>query len=76
MKTGLKMVLRPQLFFFLFFSLFYCSFIADGCQELTGFLKHNHNVKALDIGKNYIQDDGAKQLCEILKTFTLCTEHT
>ncbi|ELK09146.1 NACHT, LRR and PYD domains-containing protein 13 [Pteropus alecto] len=48
-------------------NLFYCSFTADGCREPTDCLKHNHNVKALVIGKNCIQDDRAKQLCEILK---------
>ncbi|XP_045387790.1 NACHT, LRR and PYD domains-containing protein 13 [Lemur catta] len=44
-----------------------CSFTAKGCQELADALKHNHNLKILDIGRNDLQDDGVKLLCEALK---------
>ncbi|XP_008578093.1 PREDICTED: NACHT, LRR and PYD domains-containing protein 13 [Galeopterus variegatus] len=44
-----------------------CSFTTVGCQELAKALEHNHNVQILDIGRNDLQDDGIKQLCEALK---------
>ncbi|XP_062945995.1 NACHT, LRR and PYD domains-containing protein 13 [Cynocephalus volans] len=44
-----------------------CSFTTVGCQELANALEHNHNVQILDIGRNDLQDDGVKQLCEALK---------
>ncbi|XP_004439265.1 PREDICTED: NACHT, LRR and PYD domains-containing protein 13 [Ceratotherium simum simum] len=44
-----------------------CSFTTESCGELANALKHNHNVQILDIGKNDVQDDGVKRLCEVLK---------
>nr|XP_028694839.1 NACHT, LRR and PYD domains-containing protein 13 [Macaca mulatta] len=44
-----------------------CSFTREGCRELANALKHNHNVKILDLGQNDLQDDGVKLLCEALK---------
>ncbi|XP_064223399.1 NACHT, LRR and PYD domains-containing protein 13 [Aotus nancymaae] len=44
-----------------------CSFTREGCQDLATALKHNHNVKILDIGENDLRDDGVKLLCEALK---------
>ncbi|XP_010385357.2 NACHT, LRR and PYD domains-containing protein 13 [Rhinopithecus roxellana] len=44
-----------------------CSFTREGCQELANALRHNHNVKILDLGQNDLQDDGVKLLCEALK---------
>lgn len=39
----------------------------ESCGELANVLKHNHNVKILDIGNNDVQDDGVKRLCKVLK---------
>uniref|UniRef100_A0A8I3MG19 NLR family pyrin domain containing 13 n=2 Tax=Canis lupus familiaris TaxID=9615 RepID=A0A8I3MG19_CANLF len=44
-----------------------CSFTADGCQELANALRHNHNMKILDIRNNDVQDNGVKHLCEVLQ---------
>uniref|UniRef100_A0A8C4MQE7 NLR family pyrin domain containing 13 n=1 Tax=Equus asinus asinus TaxID=83772 RepID=A0A8C4MQE7_EQUAS len=44
-----------------------CSFTTESCGELANVLKHNHNVKILDIGNNDVQDDGVKRLCKVLK---------
>nr|XP_002829864.3 NACHT, LRR and PYD domains-containing protein 13 isoform X2 [Pongo abelii] len=44
-----------------------CSFTREGCRELANALRHNHNVKILDLGENDLQDDGVKLLCEALK---------
>ncbi|XP_037862306.2 NACHT, LRR and PYD domains-containing protein 13 [Chlorocebus sabaeus] len=44
-----------------------CSFTREGCRELANALRHNHNVKILDLGQNDLQDDGVKLLCEALK---------
>ncbi|XP_064436690.1 NACHT, LRR and PYD domains-containing protein 13 [Mirounga angustirostris] len=44
-----------------------CSLTAEGCQELANALKHNHNMKNLDLGNNDVRDDGVKHLCEVLK---------
>uniref|UniRef100_A0A2K5ZDF8 NLR family pyrin domain containing 13 n=1 Tax=Mandrillus leucophaeus TaxID=9568 RepID=A0A2K5ZDF8_MANLE len=44
-----------------------CSFTREGCRELAIALKHNHNVKILDLGQNDLQDEGVKLLCEALK---------
>lgn len=63
--------LRIQELFFsplcLFCSLSDCSFTADGCQELANALRHNHNMKILDIRNNDVQDNGVKHLCEVLQ---------
>ncbi|XP_055093846.1 NACHT, LRR and PYD domains-containing protein 13 isoform X2 [Symphalangus syndactylus] len=44
-----------------------CSFTREGCRELANALRHNHNVKILDLGENDLKDDGVKLLCEALK---------
>uniref|UniRef100_A0A2K6TI30 NLR family pyrin domain containing 13 n=1 Tax=Saimiri boliviensis boliviensis TaxID=39432 RepID=A0A2K6TI30_SAIBB len=44
-----------------------CSLTREGCQELATALKHNHNVKILDVGENDLRDDGIKLLCDALK---------
>ncbi|XP_023040088.2 NACHT, LRR and PYD domains-containing protein 13 [Piliocolobus tephrosceles] len=44
-----------------------CSFTREGCRELANALRHNHNVKILDLGQNDLQDDGVRLLCEALK---------
>nr|XP_037862306.1 NACHT, LRR and PYD domains-containing protein 13 [Chlorocebus sabaeus] len=44
-----------------------CSFTREGCRELANALRHNHNMKILDLGQNDLQDDGVKLLCEALK---------
>ncbi|XP_036129861.1 NACHT, LRR and PYD domains-containing protein 13 [Molossus molossus] len=52
-----------------------CSFTVGGCQELAGALQHNRHMKVLDIGRNCVQDDGVKRLCEVLK-WSSCTLNT
>ncbi|XP_033080417.1 NACHT, LRR and PYD domains-containing protein 13 [Trachypithecus francoisi] len=44
-----------------------CSCTREGCRELANALRHNRNVKILDLGQNDLQDDGVKLLCEALK---------
>ncbi|XP_059239400.1 NACHT, LRR and PYD domains-containing protein 13 [Mustela nigripes] len=44
-----------------------CSLTAGGCQELANALRHNHNMKILDLGSNDVRDDGVIHLCEALK---------
>ncbi|EFB26023.1 hypothetical protein PANDA_021319, partial [Ailuropoda melanoleuca] len=44
-----------------------CSLSPEGCQELANALRHNRNMKILDVGNNGVQDDGVKHLCEVLK---------
>ncbi|XP_019566453.2 NACHT, LRR and PYD domains-containing protein 13 [Rhinolophus sinicus] len=43
-----------------------CFVTAEGCGGLADVLKHNQNVKVLDIGRNRVQDDGVRRLCEVL----------
>ncbi|XP_019483396.1 PREDICTED: NACHT, LRR and PYD domains-containing protein 13-like [Hipposideros armiger] len=52
-----------------------CSVTAEGCWELADILKHNHNVKVLDLGKNRVQDEGVRRLCEVLHD-SLCALNT
>lgn len=44
-----------------------CCFMVEGCRELAHSLKHNRNVKILDVGKPDVQDDGVKELGRLLK---------
>ncbi|KAM5297566.1 NACHT, LRR and PYD domains-containing protein 13 [Glossophaga mutica] len=44
-----------------------CSFTTEGCRELADALQRNQNLKVLDIGRNCVQDDGGRRLCEVLK---------
>ncbi|XP_044116085.1 NACHT, LRR and PYD domains-containing protein 13-like [Neovison vison] len=44
-----------------------CSLTAGSCQELANALRHNHNMKILDLGSNDVRDDGVMHLCEALK---------
>ncbi|XP_037023915.2 NACHT, LRR and PYD domains-containing protein 13 [Artibeus jamaicensis] len=44
-----------------------CSFTVEGCRELADALEQNQNLKVLDIGRNCVQDDGGRRLCEVLK---------
>uniref|UniRef100_A0A8D0M6Z7 NLR family pyrin domain containing 13 n=2 Tax=Sus scrofa TaxID=9823 RepID=A0A8D0M6Z7_PIG len=44
-----------------------CSFSVEGCRELADALRHNQSLKILDLGENDVRDNGAKELCEVLK---------
>lgn len=39
----------------------------EGCRELADALRHNQSLKILDLGENDVRDNGAKELCEVLK---------
>ena len=48
---------------------FECSSLGDGCiQQLTYLLKKNINVKAINLGRNFITDEGTRDLADALKT--------